>query len=190
MTSELIAQLPVKSVLLYQRAYRWTVRIPVKARVVMGLFFVAAVMLAVHTALTTKDASLHVKLQHTFHNAQVIISVDGDLAYSGRIVGSNKKRFGLIPTDSVQGSLSEIIPLRSGPHKVSVRIETEDAAMQEDSISGYFDRDTQRDLSAKWPLAVLARKQLVGRNVIQLWMVLTLCRLLPTHHWWFHRFGP
>jgi len=62
--------------------------------------------------------------------------------------------------------------------------------MQEDSISGYFDRDTQRDLSAKWPLAVLARKQLVGRNVIQLWMVLTLCRLLPTHDWWFHRFGP
>jgi len=147
MSSEFIAELRVKSVLVYERADHWIARIPVNARVVMGLFFVAAVLLAVHTALTTKNASLHVKLQHTFHNAQVLIWVDGDLAYSGRVVGSNKKKFGLIPTNSVQGSLSDIIPLRSGLHKVSVRIEPEDATMQEDSISGYFDRDTQRDLS-------------------------------------------
>ena len=104
-------------------------------------------LLAVHTALTVKDASLHLKLQHGFHNAQVLVWVDTDLAYSGRVTGSMKKRFGLIPTDSVKGSLSEIIPLRSGQHKVSVRIEPDDSTLQEDSISGYFDRDTQRDLA-------------------------------------------
>jgi hypothetical protein len=103
--------------------------------------------LALHTALTAKDASLHLKLQHGFHNAQVLVWVDSDLAYSGRVTGSTKKRFGLIPTDSVQGSLSEIIPLRSGQHKVDVRIEPDDATMQEDSISGYFENNSQRDLS-------------------------------------------
>src|SRR5215467_11335018 len=147
MSREHIARLRAKSALFYERALRWTRRIPVKARVVLGLFLVAAVLLAVHTALTAKDASLHLKLQHGFHNAQVLVWVDSDLAYSGRVTGSTKKRFGLIPTDSVKGSLSEIIPLRSGQHKVSVRIEPDDATMQEDSISGYFDRDTQRDLS-------------------------------------------
>jgi len=147
MSRELIARVRVKSVVLYEQAHLWTLRIPVKARVVMGLFFVAGLIFAMHTALTAKDASLHLKLQHSFHNAQILISVDGDLAYSGRLAGSNKKRFGLIPTDSVQGSLSEIIPLRSGQHKVSVRIEPDDATMQEDSISGYFDHNSERDLS-------------------------------------------
>jgi hypothetical protein len=113
----------------------------------MGLFFVAAVLLAVYTALTAKDASLHLKLQHSFHNAQVLVWVDGDLAYSGKVAGSIKKRFGLIPTDSVQGSLSEILPLRSGQHKVQVRIEPDDATPQEDGISGFFDHNSQRDLS-------------------------------------------
>ena len=147
MYREVISRLRVKSVLLYERAYRWTAGVPVKARIVTGLFFVAAVLLAVHTALTAKDASLHLKLQHSFHTAQVLIWVDGDLAYSGRVAGSNKKRFGLIPTDSVQGSLSQIIPLRSGEHKVQVRIEPDDATTQEDGISGYFDHNSQRDLS-------------------------------------------
>jgi hypothetical protein len=46
----------------------------------------------------------------------------------------------------VQGSLSQIIPLRSGQHSVRVRIEPHDAAMQEDSISGDFAHNAERDL--------------------------------------------
>lgn len=91
--------------------------------------------------------SLHLKLQHGFHNAQVSLWVDGDLAYSGKVTGSPRKKFGLIPTDSVQGSLSQIIPVHSGQHNLRVRIEPDDAAMQEDSISGNFARNTERDLS-------------------------------------------
>src|SRR5215472_5894392 len=147
MSREHIAQLRAKLALLDKRACRWTARIPVKARIVMGLFLAAALLLAIHTALTAKDASLHLKLQHGFHNAQVLVWVDGSLAYSSRVTGSMKKRFGLIPTDSVQGSLSEIIPVRSGQHKIDVRIEPDDATMQEDGISGFFDHDSQRDLS-------------------------------------------
>lgn len=69
------------------------------------------------------------------------------LVYSGKVTGSAKKRFGLIPTDSVQGSLSQILPVRSGQRNVRVRIEPDDAAMQEDSISGDFAHNSGRDLS-------------------------------------------
>jgi hypothetical protein len=147
MNREHIAQLRAKVTLFYQHARQWAARVPVKARVVLVLFLVAALLMALHTMLTAKDASLHLKLQHGFHNAQLSVWVDGDLAYSGKVTGSTKKRFGLIPTDSVQGSLSEIIPVRSGPHKVRVRIEPDDATMQEDGIGGDFAHNSERNLS-------------------------------------------
>jgi hypothetical protein len=132
-----------KAVLLYQRA----AGIPVKSRVIFGLFLVAAVFLAIHTAFTAKDASLHLKLQHDFRDAQVSVWVDDDLAYAGKVTGSARKKFGLIPTDSVQGNLSQIIPVRSGPHNIRLRIESDGAAMQEDSIHGDFSSHTERDLA-------------------------------------------
>lgn len=136
-------QLRVKVALLYKRA----TSIPVKARIIFGLFLVAAVFLAIHTALTTKDASLHLKLQHEFRNAQVSVWVDDNLAYAGKITGSTKKKFGLIRTNSAQGNLSQIMPVRAGQHNIRLRIEPDDAAMQEDSIRGDFSNHTERDLA-------------------------------------------
>ena len=60
-----MVQVREKAVLLYQRA----AGIPVKARIIFGLFLVAAVLMTIHTALTAKDASLHLKLQHDFRDA-------------------------------------------------------------------------------------------------------------------------
>jgi hypothetical protein len=140
------AQLRSQATLLCQQARQWAVRVPVKVRVMLVLFFVAALLMAVHTAFTAKDASLHLKLQHNFREAQVSVWVDGELAYSGKIAGSAKKKFGLIPSDLMQGSLSQIVALRSGLHKVRVRIEPADAAAQEDSISGNFASNSERSL--------------------------------------------
>lgn len=142
-----MAQLRIKAALLYQQGLQWAARVPVKARVVLVLFLVAAFLMAFHTAVTAKDSSLHLKMQHGFHNAQFSVWVDGDLAFSGKVSGSTRKKFGLIPTDSVQGSLSEIIPVRSGRHKVRVRIEPDDAAMQEDGVSGDFSPNSESDLA-------------------------------------------
>jgi len=147
MTPEQTAQLRTKARLLYERACQLIARIPAKARVVLGLFLVAAVFMAIYTAITSKDSSLHLKVQHNFRTAQVSVWVDGDLAYSGKMTGSPKKKLGFIPSDAVQGSLSQIIPERSGHHSLRVRIEPEDAAMQEDSISGDFSSNSERDLS-------------------------------------------
>jgi hypothetical protein len=148
MNREYLTQLQAKAALLYHHARQWAMRLPVKARVVLGLFLAAALLMAMYTAFTAKDATLHLRLQHGFHNAQVSVWVDGDFVYSGKVSGSIRKRFGLIPTASAQGSLSQVIPVRSGQHNVRVRIEPDDAAMQEASISGDFTRSTERDLSA------------------------------------------
>src|SRR6266567_1369981 len=109
MSREPIPQLRAKAAFSYQYLRQWAARVPVMARVVLGLFLIAALLMTVRTVLVAKDASLHLKLQHGFHNAQVQVWVDGELAYSGKVTGAPKKRFGLIPTDSVQGSLSQII---------------------------------------------------------------------------------
>ncbi|SRR6266849_249892 len=146
MNREYLKQLREKAARLHQLACHWAARVPVRARIVLGIFLVSAVFIAMYSALTAKDASLHLKLQHDFHNAQVSVWVDDDLAYSGRISGSTRKRFGLIPTASVQGNLSQIVPVRSGQHNIRLRIEPDDAAIQEDSINGNFSNHTERDL--------------------------------------------
>ncbi len=146
MNRRYIDQFHANAARLWQQARQAASRVPVIARVVLGLFLVAAVLLATYTGLTAKDSSLHLKVQHTFHNAQVSVWIDGDLAYSGAIAGSPKKRFGLLPTNSVQGTLSQIIPVRSGQHTVRVRVASDEAASQDDTISGDFTRNSERDL--------------------------------------------
>jgi len=147
MNSERIAELRAKAALLDQQAMQWIKRVPVKARILLGLFLLAAVLMAIHTALTAKDASLHLKLQHGFRSAQLSVWVDDDVAFAGKITGATKKKFGLIPTDAQQGSLSQIIAVRSGQRTIRVRIQPEDAAPQEDSITGDFASNVERDLS-------------------------------------------
>jgi hypothetical protein len=136
-----------KAALLFRHVRQFAASVPVKVRILLGLFLIAALFMAIHTAMTAKNASLHLRLQHDFRNAQVSVWVDDDLAYSGKVTGFTKKRFGLIPTDSVQGNLSQIIPVRSGQHSIRFRVESDDPAMQEDSISGDFSDHTERDLT-------------------------------------------
>ena len=150
MSTERIANLRAKLAVFDQQARQWIKKVPVKARILLGMFLLAAVLMAIHTALTAKDASLHLKLQHGFRSAQVLLWVDDDLAFSGRITGSTKKKFGLIPTDTQQGSLSQIVAVRSGEHKIRVRVQPDDAAAQEDTISGDFASNAERALSVSY----------------------------------------
>jgi hypothetical protein len=129
---------------LWQQARVWAARVPTKAWVVFVLFLLAAVLMAMHTAFVRKDASLRLKVQHSLRSAQLSIWVDGDLAYSGKLIGLTRKKFGLLP--EVAGSLSETLPISSGTHQLRVRLASEDGTVQEDTISGEFDRNSQRTL--------------------------------------------
>jgi hypothetical protein len=130
----------------WQYAKPMLARVPGKAWVVLGLFLVAALFLAVYTAVSSADASVHLKVQHGFRSAQLSVWVDDKLALSTRVSGATKKRFGLIP-DSVQGNLSQAIPVSSGSHAVRVRLEPDDGSAVEDTISGEVASHSERELS-------------------------------------------
>jgi hypothetical protein len=138
--------LRVRWISTWQRIKPALARVPAKAWVVLGLFLAAAVMMAVRTAISSRDAILHLRVQHGFRSAQISVWVDGDSAYSSRLSGSMKKRFGLIP-DSVQGTFSQSIPLSSGQHTIRVRVEPEGGSPMEDNIAGAFEKHSERDLS-------------------------------------------
>jgi len=72
--------------------------------------------------------------------------VDGEIAYSAKLTGSMKKRLGLIP-DSVQGALSQNLPLTSGKHLIRVQVTSDDGVARDDTISGDFSRNSERTLS-------------------------------------------
>jgi hypothetical protein len=124
----------------------WLARLPAQARIILGFFLVAAVLMTLHTASTGKDASLHLTLQHGFRSADLSLWIDGDLAYSAKLRGSTKKKFGLIP-GSVYGRLSEIVPVSAGTHQIRVRVKSEDGSTQQDSLTGDFARNSERELS-------------------------------------------
>jgi hypothetical protein len=130
----------------YDQSRAWLARLPAQARIILGFFLVAAVLMALHTASTGKDSSLHLTLQHGFRSADLSLWVDGDLAYSGKLRGSTKKKFGLIP-GSVYGRLSEIVPVSSGTHRIRVQVKAEDGSTQQDSLTGNFVPNSERELS-------------------------------------------
>jgi hypothetical protein len=143
---------------LWRTSVAYVSRIPLAARIILGLFLISALFMAAHTAVTNKDAGLRLKVQHNLRGAQLSVWVDSDLAYSGRLVGSARKKFGLIP--EVQGSLSETLAVSSGSHQVRVRIASDDGSVQENTANGDFSRNAQRtlaigarrnDLSLTWP---------------------------------------
>jgi hypothetical protein len=122
------------------------VRVPMTGRIALGLLVVFAGLIAVYQTLVPKDVTLRVKVQHSFRAGQLWVWVDDDLAYSGKLNGTMKKKFGLIP-DSIQGSLSETLQIPSGSHRLTVRASAEDGTVQEDKIAGEFAPNSQRTLS-------------------------------------------
>jgi len=137
-------------------------RIPGKALMVLGLFLLAAGIMAVHTAMTREDCSLRLKVQHSFLSAQLSVWLDNDLVYSGRLIGSSKPiRSGknkMRLVGPAKGSLSETFAVPAGAHEVRVRAAAEDGSAQENSIRGDFAGRSQRTLS------VVARKDDVSMN--------------------------
>ncbi len=131
-------------VAVWQSAREQFVRLPATARVMLGFFLLAALLMALHTAFSGKDATLQLKVQHSLRNGQLSVWVDGDLAYSGSLIGNAKKKFGLIP--GVQGNLLETLPVASGTHQIKVQI-VSDGVVRDSMISGEFPRKGQRTLA-------------------------------------------
>ncbi len=157
MNQQSIADLRQKVALVYQKARPWLAKVPLTGWVVGGFFFFAALLMALHTAMSAKDATLRLKVQHGFRSAQLQVWVDDDAVYSGKLNGYARKKFGFLP-DTVQGTLSETLQVPSGAHKVKVRVTSDDGDVQEDTTNADFTRNTQSTLS------VTARRSDVSLN--------------------------
>ena len=133
-----------RAVAVWQKARGQFARLPATARVMLGLFLLAALLMAMHTAHWGKDAGLRLKVQHSLRSGQISVWVDGELAYSGNLVGNSKRKFGVIPT--VQGSLSETLPVATGTHQIKVQV-VSDSGARESTINGDFAHNGLRALS-------------------------------------------
>ena len=146
MNRESLMRLWQGGLLAWRNIRAWAARVPSKAWVVLGLFLLAAFLMALHTAVAGKTATLHLRVQHGLRSVQMSVWVDGELAYSGQIMGTLHKRFGLIP-DSTQRTWSQRVPVVPGEHLVRVRMVSDDGSVAENAISGKFVRDGERDLA-------------------------------------------
>src|SRR6202140_381854 len=131
---------------IWRKSRGWVARLSLTVRIMFGLFVFAALLVALHTALSAKDASLHLTVQHGFRSADITLWVDGDLAYSGKLAGSAKKKFGLL-AGSVQGNLSETVALHAGVHQVRVQIQPEGGSAQQNTATADFAANTERKLA-------------------------------------------
>ena len=131
----------------YRHSRDWIVQSSVTVRVVLGFFVLAAVLMAFHTALSSRNSSMQLTVQHGFRNANFSMWVDGEVAYTGTLNGSMKKKFGLLP-GSVRGSLSTTVPLVAGSHTVKVQVQLEDGSILQDSVAGEFPANTERKVVA------------------------------------------
>ena len=138
------AESRARAIAVWQKARGQFARLPATARVMLGLFLLAALLMAMHTAYWGKDASLRLKVQHSLRGGQISVWVDGELAYSGNLVGNSKRKFGVIPT--VQGSLSETLPVATGTHQIKVQV-VSDSGARESTINGDFTHNGLRALS-------------------------------------------
>jgi hypothetical protein len=144
MNLENMGRSPAYLVEVGRKARAQYMRLPALAQVMLGLSLLAVLLMILGTAYWGKDASLRLNVQHGLRSAQLSIWVDGDLAYSGNLAGTARRKFGLIPT--VQGSLSETLAVTPGTHQIKVQIGS-DSGMQQNTISGAFAHNQQRTLS-------------------------------------------
>ncbi|HTM88695.1 MAG TPA: hypothetical protein VL155_10860 [Terriglobales bacterium] len=111
----------------------------------VGISAGAVFVIALLMHLAGGNATLKVQMQHSFRSAQVSVWVDGDLACSERVVGSERRRFGLLPA-GIGGSFSRLVPVSAGRHTVKVRVTSDEGYDNNGTVTGDFPQDSQMNL--------------------------------------------
>ncbi len=111
----------------------------------IGISVAAVFAVAFLPHLVGGSASLKVQMQHSFRSAQVSVWVDGDLACSEHLTGSQRRRFGLLPA-GIGGNFSRLLQVPAGWHTVKVRVTSDEGYDNTGSITGDFPQDSQISL--------------------------------------------
>jgi hypothetical protein len=114
----------------------------------VGVTAAAVFVIAFLPHLAGGSASLKVQMQHSFRSAQVSVWVDGDLACSEHLTGSQRRRFGLLPA-GIGGNFSRLVQVSSGRHVVKVRVTSDEGYDNTGSITGDFPADSEISLQVR-----------------------------------------
>lgn len=91
-------------------------------------------------------AILNLKGQHSFRTAGLSVWVDGKLAQQLQLVGSTKKRFGILQ-QPVQGSFSHSLRVPAGEHSIRISIAApSEGYTQSEELQAEFLAKTQRTI--------------------------------------------
>ena len=157
MDQERIADIRTRAEALFRQSRERLAKVPVTLQVVGAFVLFAALLMAIYTAIGSRDATMRLKVQHSFRGAQLEVWVDDSSIYATHLVGAARKKYGLL--SEVQGNLSDTLAVPSGSHRVKVRVTADDGTIQEDTVDAQFSRNTQRTLS------VVARHSDVSLNM-------------------------
>ena len=114
----------------------------------IGISVAAVFAVAFLPHLMGGNASLKVQMQHSFRSAQVSVWVDGDLACSEHLTGSQRRRFGLLPA-GIGGNFSRLLQVPAGRHTVKVRVTSDEGYDNTGSITGDFPADSEISLQVR-----------------------------------------
>lgn len=123
---------------LRRRLPLWT---QISAAVLIGMLMLAVL----HSLFFGRGSVLHLRVQHGFASADIAVFVDDDSVYSGKLTGTLKKKY-VVFGNTMQGALTQEIPVSSGLHRVRVQLTSSDGRVQQDSITADFARNSDRTL--------------------------------------------
>ncbi|MBV9483889.1 MAG: hypothetical protein JO249_24540 [Acidobacteria bacterium] len=90
-------------------------------------------------------ATLRLRIEHHFHQAEVFIWVDDGLAYDQTVDGAVKKK--MVVFRGVEGHQSNSLRVAPGEHRFRVRVHaTDDSSDQTGTITGELPQEGERQL--------------------------------------------
>ena len=104
-------------------------RIPRRGYLIALLLVLAIALFTWRFTLLGETATLRLKVQHSFKAADMVVFVDGESRYSGKLSGTSKRRFGL--RNNAEGTFSHTLHLHPGRHLVRVQVKSPSDAYSE-----------------------------------------------------------
>jgi serine/threonine-protein kinase len=94
---------------------------------------------------TVALATLHIRVEHRFPEAEVMLWIDDKLAYEHSVAGAVKKR--MVVFKAVEGHESDSVRTSAGDHQIRVRVQSEDKVFDDSgTISATLPADGERSL--------------------------------------------
>jgi hypothetical protein len=119
-------------------------RLSPRARTALSLGLLAALLLGLSAALFLPSATLQLVCRHDQRNAELTVSIDGEVVHTEALTGAVRKWFGVL--ERTEGSYATTLSVATGRHVVGIRLRAPGYDRTR-SIEGEFSRGKESTLS-------------------------------------------